>query len=240
MEFVPDQYKMKLFHWIIFVIPILLIGIVFLNKIFFGINDPFYRDLASEDNLIENLTVYAYFLAFGFSLFILKYIKKNIGVFSIFLILSIIFLIVGLEEISYGQRILGFNNLMFSRNMQEEINIHNLDLVQPYRHFYYISASFLGSFSWLIFPKIQFFSKNELFIKYVLPPKFLFIYFSSVLIIVSVMKYVSVEFINGNVTFGFFINYDSEFFELILALGLMLFTINSFYNIRNQHQFLRK
>jgi len=69
MEFVPDQYKMKLFHWIIFVIPILLIAIVFLNKIFFGINDPFYRDLASEDNLIENLTVYAYFLAFGFSLF---------------------------------------------------------------------------------------------------------------------------------------------------------------------------
>src|SRR3989304_4824238 len=79
---------MKLFHWIIFVIPILLIGIVFLNKIFFGINDPFYRDLASEDNLIENLTVYAYFLAFGFLLFILKYVKKNIGIFSIFVILS--------------------------------------------------------------------------------------------------------------------------------------------------------
>jgi len=234
MEFVPDQYKMKLFHWIIFVIPILLIGIVFLNKIFFGINDPFYRDLASEDNLIENLTVYAYFLAFGFSLFILKYIKKNIGVFSIFLILSIIFLIVGLEEISYGQRILELNNLMFSRNVQGEINIHNLDLVQPYRHFYYITASFLGSFSWLIFPKIKFFSKNELFIKYALPPKFLFSYFSSVLIIVSVMKYVPAEFINGNVTFGFFINYDSEFFELILVLGLLLYVINSFYQIRTR------
>ena len=234
MEFVPDQYKMKLFHWIIFVIPILLIAIVFLNKIFFGINDPFYRDLASEDNLIENLTVYAYFLAFGFSLFILKYIKKNIGVFSIFLILSIIFLIVGLEEISYGQRILGFNNLMFSGNIQGEINIHNLDIVQPYRHFYYIIISFLGSFSWLIFSKIRFFSKNELFIKYALPPKFLFSYFSSVLITVSVMKYVPSEFINRNVTFGFFINYDSEFFELILVLGLMLFTINSFYNLRRK------
>jgi len=225
--------KMKLFHWIIFVIPILLIGIVFLNKILFGINDPFYRDLSSEDNLIENLTVYAYFLAFGFSLFILKYIKKNTGVFSIFLILSIIFLVGGLEEISYGQRILGFNNLMFSSNTQGEITIHNLDLVQPYRHFYYIIISFLGSFSWLIFPKIKFFS-NELFIKYALPPKFLFSYFSSVLIIVSVMKYVPVEFINGNVTFGFFINYDSEFFELILALGLMLYVINSFYQIRKR------
>jgi len=228
---------MKLFHWIIFVIPILLIGIVFLNKIFFGINDPFYRDLASEDNLIENLTVYAYFLAFGFLLFILKYVKKNIGIFSIFVILSIIFLIVGLEEISYGQRILGFKDLMFSSNLQGEINIHNLDLVQPYRHFYYITASFLGSFSWVIIPRIQFFSKNELFIK-LLPPKFLFTYFSSVLIIVSVMKYVPVEFINGNVTFGFFINYDSEFFELILALGLMLYVINLFYQIRRLKSFV--
>lgn len=223
---------MKLFQWIIFLVPILLIGIVFLNKIVFGINDPVYRDLSSEDNLIENFTVYAYFLAFGFSLILLKYFKKNIGVFSIFLILSISFLIVGLEEISYGQRILGFNNLMFSSNTQGEITIHNLDSVQPYRHFYYISASFLGSFSWLIFPKIQLFSKNELFIKYLLPPKFLFSYFSSVLIIVSVMKYVPVEFINGKITFGFFINYDSEFFELILALGLMLYVINVFYEIR--------
>src|SRR4030067_3859119 len=149
---------MKLFHWIIFVIPILLIGLVFLNKIFFGIHDPFYRDLASEDNLIENLTSNSYFLSFGFSLFILKHVKKNTGVFSILLISSIIFLIVGLEEISYGQRILGFNNLMLPSNMQGEINIHNLDLVQPYRHFYYIIVSFLGSFSWLIFPKIQLFS----------------------------------------------------------------------------------
>ena len=225
---------MKLLHWVIFIIPILLIIIVFFNKIFFGINDPVYRYLTTEDNLIESLTANYYFIAFGFSLFILKYIKKHIGVFSIFLIISIIFLIVGLEEISYGQRILGFNNLMFSANTQGEINIHNLDLVQPYRHFYYISVAFLGSFSWLILPKIQLFSKNELFIKYVLPPKFLFSYFSSVLIIVSVMKYVPVEFINGNVTFGFFINYDSEFFELILVLGLLLYVINSFYQIRTR------
>lgn len=223
---------MKLFHWIIFLVPILLIGIVFLNKIVFGINDPVYRDLSSEDNLIENFTVYAYFLAFGFLLILLKYFKKNIGVFSIFLILSIIFLVVGLEEISYGQRILGFNNLMFSSNTQGEINIHNLDSVQPYRHFYYIIISFLGSFSWLIFPNIKLFSKNELFIKYALPPKFLFSYFIPVLVMFSVLTYIPIEFIHRNVTFGFFINYDSEFFELILGLGLMLYVINVFYEIR--------
>ena len=171
-------------------------------------------------------------MAFGFSIFILKYVKKNKSTFSIFLILSIIFLIGGLEEISYGQRILGFNNIMFLTNKQGETTIHNLESAQPYRHFYYIITSFLGSFSWLIFPKIKFFAKNELFIKYVLPPKFLFSYFSSVLITVLVMKYVPAEFINGRVTFGFFINYDSEFFELILGLGLMLFIINSFYEIR--------
>ncbi len=220
---------MKSFHWIIFFVPILLIGVVFLNKILSGINDPFYKDLASEDNLIENLTVYAYFIASGFSLYVLKNVRKNTGVFAIFLISSIIFLVVGLEEISYGQRILGFSELMFSNNMQGEINIHNSSFVQPYRHFYYIIISFLGSFSCIMFPKIQFFSKNKLFIK-CLPPKFLSSYFVSVLSIVLAMKYVPAQFINGNVTFGFFLNYDSEFFELILALGLMLFAIYSFYH----------
>ena len=79
--------KMKLLHWVIFIIPILLIIIVFFNKIFFGINDPVYRYLTTEDNLIESLTANYYFIAFGFSLFILKYIKKHIGVFSIFLLI---------------------------------------------------------------------------------------------------------------------------------------------------------
>ena len=80
---------MKLNHWIIFIIPIVLIGIVFLNKILNGIDDPFYRSLTNEDNLIENLTALFYFMAFGFSIFMLKYMKKNKGAFSIFIILSI-------------------------------------------------------------------------------------------------------------------------------------------------------
>lgn len=227
---------MKPIHSIIFFIPILLIGIVFLNKILFGINEPNYRDLASEDNLIENLTVYAYFIAFGVSLYLLrhiiKHIKKNEALVLTFLFLSLIFITVGLEEISYGQRIIGFNDFMFRGNTQGEVNIHNLDLVQPYRHFYYIIASFLGAFSWVIFPRIKFFARNQLFIKYALPPKFLFSYFISVLAVVSVMKYIPAQFIYGNVTFGFFINYDSEFFELILALGLMFYVINSFLEIR--------
>ena len=222
---------MRKVHWVVFSIPFVLIGIIFLNKILFGIYDPLYRDLASEDNLIENLTVVFYFISFGVSLHILKYFRKNVAVFWLFFVLSIIFLVSGLEEISYGQRILGLD-LMFRNNVQGELTIHNQSLVQPYRHFYYLILSFFGAFAWLVFPKIKLFSKNELFIKYALPPKFLFSYFISVLVVVSTMKYIPAQFINGSVTFGFFINYDSEFFEMILALGIMLYVINSFYKLR--------
>ncbi len=213
-------------------IPIILIGIVFLVKIVSGIADPTYGELTKEDNVIEYLTAFAYFLAFAFSILVLKNIKKNKVVFSIFIGLSAMFLVVGLEEISYGQRIIGLDNPdVQSQNKQSEINIHNLESIQPYRHFYYITVSFLGAFSWWIIPKI---TKNELFIK-CLPPKFLFSYFISVLVMYIAVKSAPLEhralividdFLIP-VTYRFIIRYDSEFFEMILALGLMLFAINA-------------
>jgi hypothetical protein len=221
------------------VIPIILIGIVFLVKAVLGVDDPSYRELTKEDNLIENLTAFAYFLAFGFSILVLKNVKKNKVVFSIFIVLSVMFLVVGLEEISYGQRIVGFVNPdIQSENYQGEINIHNLDSIQPYRYIFYITISFLGAFSWLIFPKI---TKNKMFIK-CLPPKFLFSYFISVLIMYIVMKSAPLQFRSLHViddflipvTYGFFIRHDSEFFEMILGLGLMFFAINSWLVVSSQ------
>ncbi len=197
-----------------------------------GIADPTYIQLVKEDNLIEYLTAFAYFVAFAFLILMLKNIKKNKVVFSIFLGLAVMFLVVGLEEISYGQRIIGFINTdIQSENYQGEINIHNLESIQKHRYLYYILISFLGAFSWWIIPKI---TKNELLIK-CLPPKFLFSYFISVLVMYIAVKsaplqlraLIVIDDFLIPVTYGFFIRQDGEFFEMILALGLMFFAINA-------------
>jgi hypothetical protein len=60
-------------------------------------------------------------------------------------------LLVALEEISYGQHILGLTPppSLRERNYQGEINLHNLKVIQPHLHRAYIAFGLLGTFGWL-------------------------------------------------------------------------------------------
>jgi len=223
---------------IIFVIPIVLISIVFLIKIVSGIDDPFYKNLTKEDGVIENATVFVYLFSFIFSLSIAKQFKSKKILFTLFLILGIGFFIIAFEEISWGQRMFDFESPdWFPENIQDETNIHNLVVFQSYRNTAYVVVAFMGAFSWIIFPLIKRIVKNvgknyEIFLEYALPSKFLFSYFFSVLIFKLTMKFLPREFIRGHISLDFFINYDSEFFELILAFGIMLFVFHTFVKLR--------
>ncbi len=223
---------------VIFVIPIVLISIVFLIKIVSGIDDPFYKNLTKEDGVIENATVVVYFFSFIFSLSIAKQFKNKKILFTLFLILGIGFFIIAFEEISWGQRILDFEAPdWFPENIQDETTIHNLVVFQSYRNTSYVVVAFMGAFSWIIFPQVKRIVKNvgknyEIFLEYALPSKFLFSYFFSVLIFKLTMKFLPREFISGHISLDFFINYDSEFFELILAFGIMLFVFHTFVKLR--------
>jgi len=223
---------------VIFVIPIVLISVVFLIKIVSGIDDAFYKNLTDEDGVIENATVFVYFFSFIFSLLIAKKFKSKKILFTIFLILGIGFFVIAFEEISWGQRMFDFETPdWFPENIQDETNIHNLEVFQSHRNTAYVVVAFMGAFSWIIFPQVKRIVKNvgknyEIFLEYALPSKFLFSYFFSVLIFKLTMKFLPREFIDGHISLDFFINYDSEFFELILALGIMLFVFHTFVKLR--------
>jgi hypothetical protein len=223
---------------IIFVIPIVLISVVFLIKIVSGIDDDFYKNLTKEDGVIENATVFVYFYSFIFSLLIAKEFKSKKILFTLFLILGIGFFFIALEEISWGQRMFDFENPdWFPENIQDETTIHNLEVFQSYRSTSYIVVAFMGAFSWIIFPQIKRIVKNvgknyEIFLEYAVPSKFLFSYFFSVLIYKLTWKVLPDEFVHNYVALDFLIYYDSEFFELILAFGLMLFVFHTFVKIR--------
>ena len=227
----------RAFKGVIFVIPIVLISVVFLIKIVSGIDDAFYKNLTKEDGVIENATVLVYLISFIFSLLIAKQFKSKKILFTLFLILAIGFFFIAFEEISWGQRILDFENPdWFPKNIQKEISIHNLKVFQDYRATSYIVVAFMGAFSWIIFPQINRiinFGKNyEIFLEYAIPSKFLFSYFISVLIYKLTWIVLPGEFVRGSIALNFLINYDSEFFELILAFGIMLFVLHSFVRLR--------
>ena len=222
---------------VIFIIPIVLISVVFLIKIISGIDDAFYKNLTKEDGVIENATVMVYIIAFIFSLLIAKQFKSNKILFTLFLILGLGFFFIAFEEISWGQRLLDFESPdWFPKNIQKETSIHNLKVFQDYRATSYIVVAFMGAFSWIIFPQIKRivnFGKNyEIFLEYAIPSKFLFSYFFSVSIYKLTWIVWPEELVRGNKAMNFLINYDSEFFELILAFGIMLFVLHSFVKLK--------
>lgn len=99
-----------------------------------GLNSETIIDLGKEDALFENLG--AFFLCLASVLFAISFFLssgQHLGRFQtkknyFYLLLAIMFLFGCGEEISWGQRIIGWEtpDLMQEYNLQEETNIHNL------------------------------------------------------------------------------------------------------------------
>lgn len=101
------------------------------SRIFFTYT--LFKFLFDEDGLFEYLTTFFYLLAFIF--FVISLSKRNslyINGFISFLAFACFF--VGMEEISWGQRIFGVKTPETYKqlNYQEELNIHNL--ISPEYH----------------------------------------------------------------------------------------------------------
>jgi hypothetical protein len=91
-------------------------------------SDRLLTELGSEDGITEWLTALLFLLAAV--LFFISFRRTK----NIFLLgLSILFVFGAGEEISWGQRLFNFATpeSLKSMNMQEEFNIHNLELLNP-------------------------------------------------------------------------------------------------------------
>lgn len=95
--------------------------------------NTFFQTLFNEDGIFEYLTTFFFFFASAF--FILSLSKKKTFFINTYIfILAITSFFVGMEEISWGQRIFGVNTpeSLKQINYQEEITVHNL--VSPDYH----------------------------------------------------------------------------------------------------------
>jgi hypothetical protein len=133
---------------------IVLYGIVYFLP--FGIFD-FWRK--GEDGLAEWLQFFAY-LGAGLSAllcFLLSFNRRRRIQAMWWLLMTVFCLYVAGEEISWGERLMGFGfDLLREFNAQGESNLHNLEGVQNYLHASFMAAGvFLGWLGWRFFPAIE-------------------------------------------------------------------------------------
>lgn len=113
---------------------VLIIGALLL---LFFINKELYIFLSEEDNILENLTALFYCIA-GLVLFLSAYKEyRNSSSFKniiLTMLLGLFFIFIAGEEISWGQRIFGFDvpEGIKKINEQEEFTIHNLKIFMTY------------------------------------------------------------------------------------------------------------
>lgn len=214
---------------------ILLVIFPFVFIVFFYIirsqNWEQYTDLTKEDSYIEYFQAATYFAAAGITLFALISMR-NLSWFQkicmIFFSLSI--LVIALEEISWGQRLLEIETpeYFLENNVQYEVSIHNLKPVQSILHQVYIAIGLLGA---LILPIIRRYLPEKSFVRLVLPTFLTTTYFGSVAIFYLLLDYVAPT----SETISEYIKWqDQEVLETLLALGIFITVVKFYLSLRNR------
>jgi len=106
------------------------IGVI-LSILYWGLKDYFFLDsLYQEDSFFETITAVNFlFAAFLMSMAALSKWKSTDTYIPIsYLLITLVFFFIGMEEISWGQRIFGWETPLFLEeiNIQDETNLHNI------------------------------------------------------------------------------------------------------------------
>ena len=212
-----SKIKLRLFYF-----PILLIIGFLLAKIEWN---NVYMRIIHEDSFVENAQFAAYFCASIIAFFAGSGCLKKGRLLNGFglLVFASLLMFVSMEEISWGQRIFSVSTpeWLRQRNIQEEINVHNLQSVQSGFHLCYILAGVLFSFGWIPVRYISSSKRLSRDIKNTIllfrPRWYLMFFFLPVAMIYAYFLVPAVQ-INY-----FVILDDQEPAELLLALGFLLF-----------------
>lgn len=212
-------------------IPLMILIVLFPIIIILGMyllgtnNYPLYKRIGGEDNLIEWLQVLAYTSSSIFAFLLsLRFRKVSKIMFVIFLVLSLGFLFVAGEEISWGQRLFGIQsqNLfdgetklpLLGNNVQSETNLHNFGAIHSKVGYMYLGIGAYGVFSWFIVCILTklFKPKKEIrkYFRYFTVPPYLFLYF---FVTVINLKIISSRGVGPQ---------EYELAELVLSLGILI------------------
>lgn len=220
----------------VFLFPIVFIFLIVVDKILFGPLNTVYFDFAKEDGPVEYATAVFYFLSFlisGIICFILIKEKKNYFAL-LYILLSSVFFFIAFEEISWGQRIFLLETPeYFKNNVQNEMNFHNLPMFNNFKRSSILIVGLVGFVLWVVFTHSDKL-KDKTFTRYFIPQRFVMSYFISVVIFYGMdlfHQYIP-KSSNGFLLYIFKWP-DHEVFEFLLSVGIFIFVISKFIEIKN-------
>jgi hypothetical protein len=230
-----DTRQKKLIKLLIFflsiALPLLIISLKILSAKWY------WYIIAMEDGPVEYGTSIAYLLACILSFSISKGLYKQGQMFFtlLYVILSVGFIFICMEEVSWGQRIFHVQtpDAFMTYNTQKELTLHNM-WGRQLLHGSYIIIGFYGIFARLILPgkiKKHYNSVVNLFV----PDYLLVFYFLPVFILYVYYDYLSPLLVSwfGEIFMwgkGHFIHArDQEPVEFLLALGFLFFMMINKY-----------
>ncbi len=217
---------------IIFIVPFILCSIFISLRVFLGYKT--WRSMNTEGGFIEYGTSLAFLLAAIFAFPIGRYLlskqEKLLGYF--YYLITAGFFLVGMEEISWGQKLIGFESSEFfeTYNSQEEFTLHNLVWVNEYMDKGLMFAALIAGISWIIYRSISQFKKNYR-IKYIIPRWFLASFFLVVFVFFYLIEYVQ--------TWNSSIDTFQEAMELVFSLGCLNFILSNFFTTVESHSKVR-
>lgn len=191
------------------------------------LSKDFYVQFVEEDGPIELATSLAYFLAFLVTVPItLKFHRRQHRIFALLYgLLGLGFLFVSGEEISWGQRYIGFQSPEFfgTYNLQSEVTLHNLVHGQIV-HIVYAVISFYGVFARFLVPRsIRAAMSSGL--DYFIPGRSLMTFFLIPLVYFSI----PLSIIWTRPLYGYLTYREQEPSEFLLSLGFLSFVILARY-----------
>ncbi|KKP65231.1 MAG: hypothetical protein UR61_C0029G0009 [candidate division WS6 bacterium GW2011_GWE1_34_7] len=211
----------KFWKGFVFFLPLLIGGILYY---ILRTNTPLYELIGMEDGPLEWIQFSLFLISTVLAILLAIKCKKNVFLFSIYILFALALLFISLEEISWGERI--FNGIntelapvsIMERNIQGELNIHNIDAIHSKIGYVYILVGFVGCFSWLlVYISKKIFSLNKSVLKILeqVVPSFIFFFYFFPL------------FINLITNYGFRPQ-DYEVVEFVLSIGIFLYLVEGY------------
>lgn len=198
-----------------------------------------YADLRKEDSVIEYLTFLAYIIIGVYAFRLLLFMRsrsytvvgwRSVYTITLFILMLTSFIIAG-EEISWAQRLLGFETHEFvaANNRQDEFNLHNQDFIFRYIHFAYAGLAAFGLLAWaiaLLSEKFNFPKSIVIMLKFISPSWRLAWWFIPMIIYVYLRE-----------RFGDEMFYPwEELVELYLVIGLLFFVVDKFKEVKKDYK----
>ncbi len=202
--------------------------------------DPrlYWRIAAKEDSPVESLTAIAFATAAALCVGLWVAFRRNgkRSAARLAALGALGFLLIGLEEISWGQRIFGWQSsgVFADFNKQAETNLHNF-AAGGVLHSSFIVVGLYGTLAFLFVPAVAsrlLSKKHDCISVLVTPPWYLASYFFPVALIYSYYEFLSPLLVSawgdewgwesGKGAVRFMIAKDQEPIEFILSLGFLL------------------